>query len=235
MQDENFEKPGNIREEEVVFNASASPETDQPGKKQSSFPVNMVMNIILLAGLAVLYVLFFTSKKSSEPTIPLAFQKSGGSGMKVVFVNIDTLNSKYEYVKVMKTELEGTGKKLQAEILAEQGAFEKEAADFQKQVAANTIAEDKAKIIYESLMQKQQGLVEKKDRYTQQVADKEMNMNIALIDTVTNFLKRYNKVYHYDYILAHKSAGEILLANDTLDITKDVLKALNEEYNARKK
>ena len=234
MQDENIERPGFPREEEQVLNTSGTPENLQQVKKTSS-SLQMVINVILLIGLAVLYILFFTSKKTSEPTVPMAFQKSGSSQMKVVFVNIDTLNSRYEYVKVMKTELEGTGKKMQAEILAEQNAFEKEAADFQKQVAANAIAEDKAKIIYESLMQKQQMLVDKKDKYTQQVADKELDMNIALIDTVTNFLKRYNKKYHYDYILAHKAAGELLLANDTLDITKEVLKSLNEEYNARKK
>jgi Skp family chaperone for outer membrane proteins len=32
-----------------------------------------------------------------------------------------------------------------------------------------------------------------------------------------------------------KTAGEILIAKDTLDITKDVLNTLNKEYSARKK
>jgi outer membrane protein len=60
-------------------------------------------------------------------------------------------------------------------------------------------------------------------------------MNETLIDTVTNFLKRYNKVYKFDYILGYKMAGEILLANDTLDITSDVVKALNQEYKDKGK
>lgn len=204
-------------------------------QKKKSLPLQMIVNIILLVGLLILFVLFFTVRKKTEPTLPLAFQKTGSTAMKVVFVNIDTLNVRYEYVKVMKNDLEGTGKKLQAEMQAEQSAFETEAADFQKKVTANSIPEDKAKVIYESLMKKQQALSEKKDKYTQQVADKELSMNIALIDTVTNFLKRYNRKYHYDYILTYKTAGDILLANDTLDITADVLKSLNEEYNARKK
>jgi len=77
--------------------------------------------------------------------------------------------------------------------------------------------------------------VDKKDRYTQQVADKEMKMNLTLLDTVTNFLKRYNRTYKYDYIMGLKTAGEILVANDTLDITKDVLNALNKSYQEREK
>jgi outer membrane protein len=136
---------------------------------------------------------------------------------------------------VLKNDLESTGKKLQSEILSEQNAFEKEAADFQKQVADNAIPEAKAKMIYEALMEKQQALGEKKDRYTQEVANKELDMNMRLLDTVTNFLKRYNRKFSYDYILGMKTAGEILIANDTLDITKDVVNTLNTEYSARKK
>jgi len=77
--------------------------------------------------------------------------------------------------------------------------------------------------------------VEKKDRYTQQIAEQEYNMNIQLLDTVNNFLMRFNRAYNYDYILAFRTAGEILVANDSLDISREVLKELNKEYADRKK
>jgi outer membrane protein len=207
------------------------------GKKNKCnvFHGHLAIELILLIGLAVLYVLFFTSKKNSEPAFSGAAMKAGAKSARVVFVNIDTLNDQYAYVKKLRTDLEATGKKLEAEILSEQASFEKEATAFQKQAAANAIPEDKAKIMYEALMQKQQALVEKKDRYTQQVADKEQAMHATLLDTVTNFLKRYNRTYKFDYILGYAKAGQILLANDTLDITKDVVRALNNEYQEKGK
>lgn len=207
---------------------------ENPGRSRLII-INTWLNIILLAGLAVLYILYFNSKKPVQTQVPMALQKAGTRAMTVVFVNVDSLNSHYEFVKILKGELEATGKKLQSELMAEQSQFEKEASDFQKKVAANAIPEDKAKAEYESLMQRQQGLVEKKDRYTQQVADQELKLNYRLLDTVTNFLKRYNQRYHYDYILGYKTAGEILVANDTLDITNDVVNALNQEHKDRKK
>ncbi|MEI7983868.1 MAG: OmpH family outer membrane protein, partial [Bacteroidota bacterium] len=147
----------------------------------------------------------------------------------------DSLNNHYEYVKILRRDLESTGKKLQSEVLAEQAALEKEGAEFQHQVSANIISEEKAKIVYEQLMQKSSLLDQKKQRYTQQVADHEMNMNLQLIDSLTTFLKRFNRQYKFDYIMGYKSGGEILIANDTLDITKSVLDALNTEYQQRKK
>ena len=205
-------------------------------KKSSLFTISNILNLVLLVGLIVLYILFFTKKPDVQVMQPpMALQKAGGKSLSVVFVNIDSLNLQYEFVKVLRSNLESTGKKLQGEVLSEQAALEKEAADLQKQMSTNAITEEKAKGIYEGLMKRQQILTEKKDRYTQQVGNQEMDMNLRLLDTITNFLKRYNRIYKFDYILAHKTAGDILISNDTLDITRDVIRELNREYQARKK
>jgi outer membrane protein len=196
---------------------------------------NTVLGLILLLGLIVLYVLFFTSRKSTGASPPLTVQKASGKQLSVVFVNIDSINTHYEYIKNMRKDLEGTGKRLQTEVLAEQAALEKEANDFQRQISANAIPEEKAKVLYEQLMQKQQVLMQKKDRYTQQIAEQEMSMNMRLVDSVTAFLKRFNRQYQFDYIMGFKSGGEILVSNDTLDITKSVLEELNKEFQQRKK
>jgi outer membrane protein len=234
MQDENIVTPDDHQANEM--NLPETPETvGKVDEKKTAFNFNTIANIVLLVGLAVLYVLFFTSKPPETPKAAAALEKSGKKALSVVFINTDSINEKYEFVKVLKNDLESTGKRLQTEVLTEQGNFEKEAADFQKQVQANTISEEKAKMVYEALMQKQQAIVDKKDRYTQQVANMEMNMNLRLLDTISNFLKRYNQAYKFDYILTYKMAGDILIANDTLDITNDVLKALNKEYSERKK
>jgi outer membrane protein len=183
----------------------------------------------------VLYVLFFNRGVKSGPVPPLTVQKTSGKQLSVVFVNIDSLNTHYEYVKVLRRDLESTGKRLQNEVLGEQAALEKEANEFQRQISANIIPEEKAKVMYEQLMQKQQMLMQKKERFTQQVAEQEMNMNLRLVDSITVFLKRFNRQYQFDYIMGFKTGGEILVANDTMDITSSVIAALNAEYQQNKK
>jgi len=235
MQDENVINPE--VPQEVENRNVPETKTEEVAPNRTPFFVfnfNTLLALLLLAGLAVLYLLHFSAKKADD-TLPISVSKSDGKSISVVFVNLDTLNTHYEFVKVLKRDLEGTGKRLQNEVLAEQSALEKEAADFQKQIAANAITEEKAKVVYEQLMQKQQSLMEKKERYTQMVAEQELSMNIRLVDTVTNFLKRFNRQYRFDYIMGYKSGGEILVSNDTLDITRNVLDALNGEYSKRKK
>jgi outer membrane protein len=233
MQEENNIKPEGSQADEQAF-----PQVKQqkPEKEKRKFlQIHFIIELILLVGVTVLFILFFTSRKTVEHSPVLALQNTAGKSVKVVFINIDSLNNQYQYVKKLKTDLEATGKRLESEILSEQAAFEKEATDFQKQVAANAIPEDKAKIMYDALMKKQQALTDKKERYTQQVAEKEQAMHLTLLDTVTNFLKRYNRSYNFDYILGYANAGQILLASETLDITEDVVRELNKEYMEKRK
>jgi len=70
------------------------------------------------------------------------------------------------------------------------------------------------------------------EKYTNELSQQEMNLNIQLLDSITNFLKRYNQKYKFDYILNIKKGGDVFLSNKTLDITGDVLKELNAEYKA---
>lgn len=224
-------------QEELIESIETAP-VEEPVRKQTPFFIfnfNTLLGLILLVGLIVLYILHFNSSSPSAVAPPVAAQKASGSKLSVVYVNIDSLNQRYDYVHSLRTDLENTGKKLQAEVLGEQAALEKEANEFQRQVAANIIPEEKAKLQYEQLMMKQQKLMEKKERFTQQVAEKEMNMNLTLIDSVTVFLKRYNRQYQFDFIMGYKTGGEILVANDSLDITKSVIEGLNKDYQQRKK
>jgi len=55
-------------------------------------------------------------------------------------------------------------------------------------------------------------------------------MNVVLVDSITNFLHRYNQYHNYDYVLGYSVGGGILLAKDTFNITGQVLDAMNEEY-----
>ncbi len=236
MQEENIEFPESTQEVETRFQGVEPVVIEQSHKAPFfAFNFNTILGLVLLLGLIVLYALHFTDRSTTVSSPPLAVQKSAGKQLSVVFVNIDSLNTHYEYVKVLRRALEGTGKRLQTEVLAEQAALEKEANDFQRQMSSNSIPEEKAKVIYEQLMQKQQLLMQKKERYTQQVAEQEMNMNLQLVDSVTAFLKRFNRQYQFDYIMGYKAGGEILVSNDTMDITKSVLEELNKEYEQRKK
>lgn len=235
MQEEIVNKPEEIQENSAI-EFPKTPEEKQASPKHPFFvfTVNTVLGLVLLVGLVILYILVL-SKKEAPVQLPVALQNSKGKALSVVYLNLDTLNMKYELIRNLRKDLEATVNSLQGELKKDEASLQKDGADFQQKVQANAISEEKGKQIYEILMQRQQALVEKKDRYTQMMAQQQLAMNQKLTDSLTNFLKRFNKTYKFDYIMGFKNDGEILIANDTLDITRTILDAINKEYQERKK
>jgi len=214
-----------------TFNEAATPATETivPAKSQIN-PLLLALNLVMLAGLIILYILHFTGSGKSGSSISGAIEKSNNGSLSVAFVNNDSILSNYELVKKMRADLEAKGRRLESEVASAQKAFEKDAAYFQEQVAKKAISEQSAQEIYGQLQQNQQKIYELRDRYAAELQQSEMDMNVALLDSVMNFLDRYNEKYKFDYILGFTKGGNILLANDTLDVTGDVLKELNLEY-----
>lgn len=194
-------------------------------------------NIIIFLGLVVIYILFFLSKydkKATELPPPAKSHISATTNV-IAFVNTDEIMQKYELVQAMKNDLNKKMDRMEAEILSKQTAYENDANYFQEQVAKKSISEKSAQLIYEKLMEEQQKLIDLRDKYTEQLALEEYDMNIILVDSITNFLKRYNLQHNYDYVLGYSKGGGILLAKDTFNITNEVLSVMNREYNSRMK
>ncbi len=190
-----------------------------------------IINVVLLIGLVILY--FIVLKPGNSASVK-AVQKVSGGALSVAYVNSDTLLAHYDLVKQMRDELQKNTVAYENELKNKQSTFEKDAAYFQEQVNKKSISEASAQEVYSSLMAEQQKLYELREKYSAEIARKEFDMNQLLLDSLNNFLERYNRKMNFDYILSYNKGGSILNANDSLDITNDVLLELNNEYNQKK-
>ncbi|MBN3035269.1 MAG: OmpH family outer membrane protein [Bacteroidales bacterium] len=212
----------------------AGAEANQVIKRSQGGHLPWLIHIILLAGLVVLYILYFTGRGPQKPPVlpvPEA-RPAGGPAPEIAFVNSDVILERYKLVTRLKDQLDREEARREEELKTRQKAYEEDAAYFQEQIAAQSISESSAQQIYEKLMMEQEALFRLRDQYAAEIAEKELELNIVLLDSVTNFLERLNLTEGYDYILNYNSGGSILLARDTFDITPVVLDGLNREYDA---
>jgi len=224
------ENTSNTGHTAVTPEQSVKPEATITPAGNKINPLLLSLNLVMLAGLIILYFLYFTGSGSKSNSISGAIEKANNGSMSVAFVSNDSIMSNYELVKKMRVDFEAKGKRLEAEVASKQKALEKDAAYFEEQMAKKTLSEQSAQEIYGQLQQNQQQIYGLRDRYLAELQQSEMEMNVAIIDSVMNFLKRYNEKYKFDYILGFQKGGNILYANDTLDVTGDVIKELNAEY-----
>lgn len=150
--------------------------------------------------------------------------------VKTAYVDTSELMKEYTEAKDLeakyKTKSEEKGKQLEAEI----NRFKQEAANFQAQAQANGQAWAQQKGA--ELQKKEQQLSYAQQTLSQELqaeSGKEMD---SLVSGVKKFIKAYGKEKGYAYIYGTGDAASILYAEDKFDITKEIIKALNDKYKA---
>jgi outer membrane protein len=196
--------------------------------------IGLILSIISLLGVVFLFIRDYSDSNKNEEQFKANRRPSlSGGSNSIVFVNSDLILEKYELVNKLSKQLEEEKSQKDADFTNKQHAYEKDAAYFQEQVQKQTISESSAQEIYEKLMLQQQDLYKLQDQYSSELSKKEYEMNVTLLDSVRNFLNRMNQIYNYDYILGYNSTGNIFFAQDTFDITNQVIEGLNREYQAQ--
>jgi len=186
---------------------------------------SLILNVILVAAVAFLYYKVYNPPPADGPA-PIKMDSAMPANA-IVFINSDTLLEDYNFFNAMKDKLEKKQDSIDVFLRQRAASLEKEVIDYQNKGAA-MMPEQRAKE-EERLMAKQQGLMEMKQNMIDQLQNEESEMNDSLHNNLTRYLREYNKSKNYLFILGYQRGSGILLANDSLDITKEVLKGLNQE------
>ncbi|RZL18340.1 MAG: OmpH family outer membrane protein, partial [Pedobacter sp.] len=151
---------------------------------------------------------------------------------KIVYVNSDSLLTKYEYFKDLKVKFEGKTKNAQADMQAKGQAFQRELAQYQQ--SAQTLSADQRKSTEERLGRKQQELQAYQQNAGAALQNEQAAENEKLYDKVADYLKGYAKEKGYKMVLTYsKGNSAILFADETLDVTSEVIKGLNAQYSKK--
>jgi outer membrane protein len=187
---------------------------------------SLILNAVLLVAVVVLFVLHFTSGKSSGGSTGGGF--SGHSNIKFAYVKQDTILKYYEFVKVNAAKLEAKLKSLDQQLVGRQQSLQREVQSYQANVSNLTIGQ--AKAIEEDLQAKGQNLQMYQEQLSQEMMNERDRLNEELYNKITAFLKEYSKDKNIEVILKFDRTSDVLFANDSLDISKDVVTALNEDW-----
>jgi outer membrane protein len=147
----------------------------------------------------------------------------------IVFVNSDSLLNNYDYYKAVKAKLQTLSQQAQTEIATKGQAFQKEVAAYQKTASSLTPMQKAA--TEKRLAKKQQDLQALGQNTNQQLQEEEANQNSKLYDRIATYLKAYTKLKGYKIVLTYSKANpSMLYGDDSLDVTKEVVAGLNDEY-----
>jgi outer membrane protein len=193
--------------------------------------LSLIFNVVLLLLVGILYYLYFSSKR------PITFihtnkDSSINHGNKVAYIDLDSLESNYEYYIKIKTDFERKQEASNDEITNLQKRYQSRAMQLQEK--GPTMTQQDQQSAMKEINDMQQSLQDKKQRLDNELFNYNSKMKEDILNRIQNFLKEYNKDGRYDYIFSYEP-GFMFYKDTALNITKDVITGLNQQYAQTKK
>ena len=150
------------------------------------------------------------------------------SGLKIAYIDVDSLLANYAFYQDLMEELTRKEENYRLVLTEEANKLDKEAQDFQKKVANGVYSSrERAESEQNRLLKKQQSLQEKSDKYSLELLNERDANSQKVSETVETFVKNYNKTHGFNLIISKTS---LLFADESLNITAEILDGLNAEY-----
>jgi len=196
----------------------------------------IVSNIVLIVAVIILFFLQFGRKqKSSGHHVVTSLDTTGGlqQAQRIAYFEMDSIDDSYKYMKDAKESLIKKNKQVEDQI-----------NDLRKEVAAK-IQEANQK--GPSMSQAEQVAYSKEiDDLTKKNQDKAQRLGQSLSmerdvqlqkvrNKIQQYLKQYAQQQGYSYIVGTNENDNFYYKDSTLDITAELLSALNAEYDKENK
>lgn len=169
-------------------------------------------------------------KTSEEAETTEQTEDTQSTGLKIAYVEMDSLLTQYQLYIDYEEELTRKGTNIQSTLAQKQRTLEQHADAMQKKYESNGFTtRDELERAQNSIQAEQQQLQELAARLQNDFANEQARVNQEARDSIQAFLRSYNKTKKYDYVMV-KAGDNMLIANPKMDITRDVIKGLNKRY-----
>lgn len=205
---------------------------------------SVVLNVILLIAVAILYFFHFSSSPVTEGVTgtdstviekPLVLTPKEIKESKIVYVNLDILNEKYEYIKDVNTTAKAEQSALERQYQSKGQKLQDDYMAFQQKAQAGLLSENQINTEQETFAKRKEEL-DQLEMKSQDLMDKIQQRSEEMNVSIKEYLKEYNKNSNYHFVMAYSEGplSPVLIANDSLDITNEILEGLNAQYKASK-
>ena len=196
--------------------------------------LTVILFVVLFLAVAVLYFFQFKGcNKTAKADASGSINVMPGQG--IVYVNLDSVIFNFKMFIDRKDELMSKQKNAEAELNSKGTQYQNGVKDYQDKVNKGLITRARAAEIEQGLVQQQQELVSLRDKLQSNLVEEEQVMNRQILDYITRFIEDNKTQYNYQFVLGKSFGGPVLYSNSSLEITQQLLAALNKKYQSEKK
>ena len=192
------------------------------------------MKYILNGLMALALVLMFTQcadNKSNGSTNNATAAVSGPANMKIAYVEIDSLLTKYRFWNDLNEMMIKKEENIRTTLNEKARELDSEMREFQRKLENNGFASrERAEQENLRISQKQRDLQQLQEKLSNELQSENQKNSLQLRDSINSFLKIYNKDKGYSIIISNTGFDNLLYADPAFNITNEIVEGLNARY-----
>lgn len=200
--------------------------------------LSIIIDAVLGAAVIALFVLYFSGKSCNKPAtveVDGVEVQAADETFPIAYLNLDSLLVNYQFAIEANDRLMSKQEDARLKLNTRARNFQSKYEEFQRKLNNNAfLSRERAEQEAAKLQHEQEDIQALEAKLTEDIMRENQELNIQLADTVTSFLKEYNADGRFKMILSNTAKDNVLLADEALDITADVIAKLNARYTTVK-
>lgn len=187
-----------------------------------------------LAALAVAVLFSQCSGKAGDVQGAGAAAQGGElNGMKIAYVEIDTLLTKYNFCVDLNEAMAKKSENVRLTINQKVKELDKQKQEFQTKYQNQAfLSQEREQQEYNRIAKMEQDLQNLSNQLQSELIMENEKNSLQLRDSINSFLKEYNKTKGYSMIISNTGFDNLLYADSVYNITDEIVRGLNARYSS---
>ena len=191
---------------------------------------SLVLSIVSLIAVVVLGIVFVSKDgKSTEVTSEGTAEVTASKG-DIVYIELDKILMEYDMANDLRSVVETKVQNIQAEVTRKGKKLENDVKAFQEKIDKGLMTRTAAEVQGQKLQQQEAEFNNYAAQKQAEIQEEQVVMMNQLGDAIKTFLEKYNQEKKYAMIVTNSGGAPVIVADEALNITEDVLAGLNDEY-----
>lgn len=192
---------------------------------------SLVLSIVSLIAVVVFGILFLTKDGKGAAASEAGEQTEVSAAMgDIVYIDLDKILMEYDMANDLRSVVETKVQNIQAEVTRRGKKLENDVKAFQEKIDKGLMTRSVAEVQGQKLQQQEAEFNNYAAQKQAEIQEEQVVMMNQLGDAIKTFLDKYNAEKKYAMIITNNGGAPVITADETLNITEDVLAGLNDEY-----
>lgn len=190
----------------------------------------ITLTFSLIAAVSTLFIAGCNNTKGNGTEAGEGTEAKAIAEGSIVFFDLDRVLDEYDMANDLRSEVETKVNAIQKDVDRRQKNLEDGVKDFNNKINKGLITSAVAADTQRKLQQQEINFQQFAQQKQQEIMEEQQVMMNRIADAIKTYVEQYNEEKHFAMILSNQASVPVIVGDESLNITDEIIAGLNAEY-----